>query len=37
MGPCTSQYIADQVLGIADPPEERALFALAAHRPASRF
>ncbi len=32
MGPHTGEYIADRVLGIADPEEERALFALSAHR-----
>ncbi len=33
MGPVTGEYIADRVLGIADPAEEKALFALAAHKP----
>ncbi len=33
MGPVTGEYIADRVLGIADPAEERALFALSAHGP----
>jgi sarcosine oxidase len=33
MGPVTGEYIADRVLGIADPTEEKALFALSAHKP----
>lgn len=33
MGPVTGEYIADRVLGIADPAEEKALFALSAHKP----
>lgn len=33
MGPVTGDYIADRVLGIADPAEEKALFALANHAP----
>ncbi|RVT90855.1 NAD(P)/FAD-dependent oxidoreductase [Sphingomonas crocodyli] len=33
MGPMTGRYIAERVLGIADPEEERALFALSAHKP----
>jgi sarcosine oxidase len=33
MGPLTGEYIADRVLGIADPAEEKALFALSAHKP----
>jgi sarcosine oxidase len=33
MGPVTGEYIADRVLGIADPAEEKALFALDAHKP----
>ena len=32
MGPVTGEYIADRVLGIGDPVEEKALFALAAHK-----
>jgi glycine/D-amino acid oxidase-like deaminating enzyme len=32
MGPVTGEYLADRVLGIADPAEEKALFALAAHK-----
>lgn len=32
MGPVTGEYIADRVLGIADPAEEKALFALSAHK-----
>ena len=32
MGPVTGEYIADRVLGIADPAEEKALFALASHK-----
>lgn len=32
MGPVTGEYIADRVLGIADPAEEKALFALGAHK-----
>lgn len=31
MGPVSGEYIADRVLGIADPAEEKALFALSAH------
>lgn len=31
MGPATGEYIARRVLGIADPAEEKAVFALAAH------
>ncbi len=33
MGPVTGEYIADRVIGNADPAEEKALFALAAHKP----
>jgi sarcosine oxidase len=33
MGPKTGEYLADRVLGIADPAEEKALFALSAHKP----
>jgi sarcosine oxidase len=33
MGPVLGDYIADRVLGIADPAEEKALFALQAHKP----
>jgi hypothetical protein len=29
----SGEYIADRVLGIADPAEEKALFALSAHKP----
>lgn len=32
MGPITGEYIADRVLGIADPAEEKSLFALANHK-----
>jgi glycine/D-amino acid oxidase-like deaminating enzyme len=32
MGPVTGEYIADRVLGLADPAEEKALFALSAHK-----
>ncbi|VWX53997.1 FAD-binding oxidoreductase [Novosphingobium sp. 9U] len=31
MGPQTGEYLADRVLGIADPAEEKALFSLASH------
>lgn len=33
MGPVTGEYLADRVLGIKDPAEEKALFALSAHKP----
>ena len=33
MGPVTGEYIADRVIGRADPAEEKALFALKAHKP----
>ena len=33
MGPVTGEYIADRILGMADPAEEKALFALSAHKP----
>jgi sarcosine oxidase len=33
MGPITGEYIADRVFDIADPPEEKAVFALSAHKP----
>lgn len=33
MGPVTGEYVADRVLGIADPAEEKSLFALSAHKP----
>jgi len=36
MGPVTGEYIADRALGIADPLEERSLFALSAHKPVHR-
>jgi sarcosine oxidase len=32
MGPHTGEYLADRILGIADPIEEKTLFALANHR-----
>jgi len=31
MGPVSGEYLADRMLGIADPEEERGLFALKAH------
>ena len=33
MGPVTGEYVADRVLGIADPAEEKSLFALSSHKP----
>jgi sarcosine oxidase len=33
MGPVLGDYVADRALGIADPAEEKALFALQAHKP----
>ena len=35
MGPVTGEYIADRVLGMADPAEEKALFSLANHKRAT--
>jgi glycine/D-amino acid oxidase-like deaminating enzyme len=32
MGPVTGEYLADRVLGIADPAEEKTLFALGSHK-----
>lgn len=32
MGPHTGEYIADRVIGVADPAEERTLFSLSSHR-----
>ena len=32
MGPVLGEYIADRVAGIADPAEEKALFALGSHK-----
>lgn len=32
MGPALGDYIADRMLGIADPAEEKGLFALSAHK-----
>ncbi len=32
MGPKTGEYIADRIVGIADPAEEKGLFALSAHK-----
>ena len=32
MGPATGEYIADRVIGAADPAEEKALFSLASHK-----
>jgi glycine/D-amino acid oxidase-like deaminating enzyme len=33
MGPKTGEYVSERVLGISDPAEEKALFALSAHKP----
>jgi len=33
MGPQTGEYLADRICGVADPAEEKALFALSAHKP----
>jgi glycine/D-amino acid oxidase-like deaminating enzyme len=32
MGPATGDYIAERVIGAADPAEEKALFSLASHK-----